>query len=251
MNINTKNTIDSARFSARPSGRHTTTVVGGANIAGSRLKLDFMRTNQTILSGTGQNSLDGTIDSVMDSRRNGEVTVIRDPQVDKFNRVIDAKIQEFRTLKQLEQTLSKQTPRITNRNYRVSETIEHGSTKKLAMQVKQYGKARCSSNQKPRTIPKNAFDLRAMSPVHGQTNQQTLQMSSVIASSRNHSMPAYTEFDETTSSGKPLTNFTFRRKRMTHPKYHTLTIDPTDEVNKRLLEDVKATLQSRRIEELD
>ena len=77
-------------------------------------------------------------------------------------------------------------------------------------------------------------------------------MNSVIATSRNHSQPAYTHFDETTSSGKPLTNFTFRAKRQTQPKYTgPVEEDHLQQMNKRLLSDVKATLYSKRIEELD
>ena len=63
--------------------------------------------------------------------------MLRDPQADKFRQVVSNKIKEFRTLKQLDQTLQKQTPRITQRPEKTKDNeAEHKGLKKLALQVK-------------------------------------------------------------------------------------------------------------------
>ena len=95
---------------------------------------------------------------------------------------------EFRTLKQLEDTLVKQTPRITSReNQSQYSTVEHSSVKKVVMQVKQHGlhQVRCKSNYTQRRttrLPKNSEEHRSATPSVpvARPNHATQFLSSVI-----------------------------------------------------------------------
>ena len=76
------------------------------------------------------------MDSVGGAGYDQNLSVIQDPQAEKFRITLENKIKEFRTLKQLDQTLCKQTPRITLRGEKPSTFDEHTTVKRLAMQVK-------------------------------------------------------------------------------------------------------------------
>ena len=87
-----------------------------------------------------------TEDSIMVEKEE-QTFVIRDPQEQKFRTIVDAKIKEFRTLRQLEQQLRKQTPRITMRPYKPSPFDTHSTIKRIAGQVKQLDHQRCKSSE--------------------------------------------------------------------------------------------------------
>ena len=71
-------------------------------------------------------------------------TIFRDTKAENFRQVVEQKIKEFHTLEQLDQTLQKQTPRISSRPERIrQEQTEHPLIKRLAQQVKQKGRS-CS-----------------------------------------------------------------------------------------------------------
>ena len=131
-------------------------------------------------------SFDEKTDSIMlDSVMNSQLPpVVVDPKAEKFKSICDAKMKEFRTLRQLESTLSRQTPIIQNRE-KSSTFTEHSTTKKLALQVKQLGRSRRQSTQQQNRVPKNSFEMRSISvtPALGliRTNYETLQLSSIIS----------------------------------------------------------------------
>ena len=72
--------------------------------------LDFKEPNMV---SSMQGKPTGDLISSIDTQPGG--IEFRDPKAEQFKHVVDQKIKEFRTLKQLDLTLQKQTPRIQSR----------------------------------------------------------------------------------------------------------------------------------------
>ena len=63
---------------------------------------------QTLEVAEGRDFQDSLFQETTESRR--LPPVMRDPQAERFQATVEQKLKEFRTLKQLHQTLSKQVP---------------------------------------------------------------------------------------------------------------------------------------------